>query len=182
MDRYRQIIVIMLQILCVIWGIYAMTKKNRKKMMVHLFITNFISFLVYLVNQNYITSLTSGILLARNFAFIYKDKFKTNKIFWIFLLLQISVSVFTFSNILDIIPIISASLATIFSWFCNTQQMRIGFCLTDSLWFAYNLTEGLYIQSISNFIGMSSKGFLAIKNSNLFLKNKKEHKQQKNPL
>lgn len=141
-----------------------MSKNEKSEMMKKLFISGSLSLLVYVFSNNWGTALIVLGTNLRYFLFAKKEAYKTNLVFYICFFIHLIIGIITFTELIDILSISASLFGCFLTWFCNPQQVRKGFLLTDSLWVIFNLSKGLYIQSINSFIGVISKLFFIIKN------------------
>lgn len=145
--------VIIIQIISVLINSYIAFAKNIKHIYIVTFLFNLSLMILYLVNQDKTTFIIYIIITIRSFIYIYKDKFKTNIIPWIAIIIQLILGILTMDNIWQVISILTPCYSCYYLWYSkNTQELRIGNIIANSLWLIYNLVVGLYIVMIMRFI------------------------------
>lgn len=94
-----------------------------------------------------------------------KKKVKPNLIvLFIFIILFILAGIFTYENIVSVIPIVAVIIWTIVSWQENTKWMRVGEAVICIMWIIYNLIVGAYIGIITEIIILASSIIGIIRN------------------
>ena len=159
MIEYAKIVI---QLLSLGYTIYISSRKEAKSMLIHSFIANLISLLVYILLGELSTSLTVVIMTIRSLIMTQRDRFKTNIIFYILLLVTLA-PLLTVKNILDILPVFASLCATFVSWRGDAQLIRIGCSVSDISWTVYNICIGAYIQAVVSAIALVSKIYFIIK-------------------
>lgn len=145
-------VVIIIQIVQVIYSIYIMFLDKKKNMLINMFISNLISLILFQVAGLGAASLTTIFITLRSFLFMFKEKYKTNIVFWVCLGLHVMAGILTFTGISSILPCITAVISVVVLWFGNEQQIRIGTTIANLIWVGYYLINGIYISAVTNII------------------------------
>ena len=80
---------IIVQIFQVIYSSYIMFLNKKKNMLINMFISNAISLTIFAIADLKSAFLTTITITIRSFLFMFKDKYKTNFIFYFCLFLHI---------------------------------------------------------------------------------------------
>ena len=72
---------IIIQIIQVIYSIYIMFLKNKRNMLINMFISNLISLILFNIAGLGEASLTTIFITLRSFLFTFREKYKTNFVF-----------------------------------------------------------------------------------------------------
>ncbi len=145
-------VIVIIQIVQVIYSIYIMFLDKKKNMLINMFISNLISLILFQVAGLSAASLTTIIITLRSFLFMFKEKYKTNVVFWTCLGLHIMAGILTFTGISSLLPCITAVISVVVLWFGNEQQIRIGTVIANFIWVVYYLINGIYISAVTNII------------------------------
>lgn len=145
-------VVIIIQIVQTIYSIYIMFLDKKRNMLINMFISNLISLILFQVAGLGAASLTTIFITLRSFLFMFKDKYKTNIVFFFCLGLHIIAGIVTFTGFSSLLPCITAVIAIVVLWFGNEQQIRIGTTVANLIWVAYYLVNGIYISAVTNIV------------------------------
>lgn len=139
---------IIIQCISVLINTYIAFTKNIKRIFIVTFLFNLSLLILYIVNKDMTTIAMYVIITIRSFIYIYKDKIqeKTNCVPWIAITLQIMLGAITIKNPWQLISIITPCYSCWYLWYSNdTQDLRIGNIIANSLWGLYNGITGLFI-------------------------------------
>ena len=143
---------IVVQIFQVIYSSYIMFLNKKKNMLIHMFISNAISLTIFAIADLKSAFLTTITITIRSFLFMFKDKYKTNFIFYFCLFLHILPVIITFDGFISLLPSITAIISIFIIWFGNEQQIRLGFIIPNFIWFLYYCIFGIYISAAFNIV------------------------------
>jgi hypothetical protein len=97
-------------------------------------------------NNDLTTTLIYIVITVRSFIYIYKDKFKTDIVPYLAILIQLIIGYYTIENSVQVLSILIPCYTCYYLWFYNdTQKIRIGNIIANTLWGVYNIATGLYI-------------------------------------
>lgn len=160
-------LLIIVQIFQVIYSSYIMFLDKKKNMLLNMFISNALCLLVFGIAGLHSAFITTITITIRSFLFMFRDKYKTNFVFYFCLILHIISGVVDFSGFISLLPSITAVISIFILWFGNEQQIRLGLLIPDLIWFIYYIISGIYISAIFNFITIIFKFVSYIKNHKL---------------
>lgn len=147
----------LMQIITVIVKIYMSFTEKKKRIYIANFLLNFSLLMMYYFKSDYTTALIYIVISIRSLVYIYKDKFKTNIIPCIAIIIQILIGYVTIENGFQIFSVIIACYSCWYLWFYNnTQKLRIGNIIANTAWAIYNIYGGLYIVLIMRGITITS--------------------------
>lgn len=162
-------LLIVVQIFQVIYSCYIMFLDKKKNMLINMFISNTISLVVFAVAGLNSAFLTTIIIALRSFLFVFRDKYKTNFIFYFCLFLHILSGIITFNGFISIMPALTAIITLFIIWFGNEQQIRLGLIIPDFIWFIYYCIFGIYISATFNLITIIFKIISYSKNKKIII-------------
>ena len=126
-------LLIVVQIFQVIYSCYIMFLNKKKNMLINMFISNTINLVLFAVAGLNSAFLTTIIIALRSFLFVFRNKYKTNFIFYFCLFLHILSGIITFNSFISIMPALTAIISIFIIWFGNEQQIRLGLIIPDFL-------------------------------------------------
>lgn len=139
-------IVNLMQIITIIVNIYISFTEKKKRIYIATFLLNLSQLFMYVFNNDLTTGLIYIVIVIRSLLYIYKDKFKTNIIPYLAIIIQLVIGYFTIENRLQILSILIPCYSCWYLWFYNnTQKLRIGNIVANAAWAIYNICDGLYI-------------------------------------
>lgn len=153
------------QIFQVIYSCYIMFLKKKKNMLINMFISNAISLIIFLIADLKSAFLTTLIIAIRSFLFMFREKYKTNFIFYFCLILHILSGIITFDGFISLLPMLTAIISVFIIWFGNEQQIRFGLIIPNIMWVIYYCIFGLYISAVFNMIVIIFQVISYIKNN-----------------
>ena len=153
------------QIFQVIYSCYIMFLKKKKNMLINMFISNAISLIIFLIADLKSAFLTTLIIAIRSFLFMFREKYKTNFIFYFCLILHILSGIITFDGFISLLPMLTAIISVFIIWFGNEQQIRFGLIIPNIMWVIYYCIFGLYISAVFNMILIIFQVISYIKNN-----------------
>lgn len=157
-----QIIQIGIQILSLVYSVFITSLNKTDKVLLNTFIANILSLLVYLCFREISTALTIVVVAIRSFCCIYRDKFKTDRLMYVFISMHLGIMCYAF-NLESVLVATACSIATYVTWKKDAQGIRVGCSLSDALWLVYSIGIGAHIQSAVNLIGFTSKVYYSYK-------------------
>lgn len=158
-------LLIIVQIFQVIYSSYIMFLNKKKNMLINMFISNAISLVIFAIVGQKSAFLATIIIAIRSFLFIFRDKYKTNFIFYLCLFLHILSGIITFDGFISILPALTAIISIFVIWFGNEQQIRLGLLIPSFIWFVYYCIFGIYISATFNIISSIFEIISYIKNN-----------------
>lgn len=134
-------------------------QKTKKRVLVWETISNIFYALQYLFLGAFSAAATNFIGIIKNLIF-YQYTNKDKKIPLPLLILYITIiiiaGIFTFNNILSIIPIVLSILVAYGVWQNNLKVYRFIYLISTICWLIYNFIVGAYVGVIGNFIQLFS--------------------------
>lgn len=145
-------LLIIVQIFQVIYSSYIMFLDKKKNMLINMFISNAISLVVFAIADLKSAFLATIIIAIRSFLFMFRDRYKTNFIFYFCLILHILSGIITFDGLISLMPALTAIISICVIWFGNEQQIRLGLLIPNFIWFVYYCIFGIYISATFSII------------------------------
>ena len=145
-------LLIIVQIFQIIYSSYIMFLKKKKNMLLHMFIGNAISLTTFAIADLKSAFLTTIFITVRSFLFMFRDKYKTNLIFYFCLFLHLLLGIITYDGLISLLPSITAIIAIFVIWFGNEQQIRLGLIIPNFIWVIYYCVFEIYISATFNII------------------------------
>ena len=150
-------IVDIMQIVTVLVNIYISFTEKKKRIYIATFLLNLSQLFMYFFNKDLTTALIYIVITVRSFIYIYKDKFKSNLIPYFAIIIQLIIGFTTIENPIQIMSILIPCYSCWYLWFSkDTQKLRIGNIIANTLWAIYNVCCGLYIILIMRAITITS--------------------------
>ena len=139
-------IVNLMQVVTIVVNIYISFTEKKKRIYIATFWLNISQLIMYFLNNDLTTGLVYIIIVIRSLIYIYKDSFKTNRIPYIIIIIQIVIGFATLEERLQIFSILISCYSCWYLWFCDdTQKLRVGNIVANFAWAIYNICNGLYI-------------------------------------
>ena len=132
-------------------SLYAYQKVNKKDILLCMVISNIINLVHYLILGAYSGCITKVIAIFRDIFIVLKEKNKrlSSVLFLIiFILIYIGVSIYTFTNILSLFPLVAAIIYIIPTWLGNSKTVKKTALFCYILCLIYNI----YVSSIAGVI------------------------------
>lgn len=129
-------------------SLYAYQKARKKDILLCMIISNIINLVHYLILGAYSGCITKVIAIFRDIFIVLKEKNKrlSSVLFLIiFLLIYVGVSIYTFTNILSLFPLLAAIIYIIPTWLGNSKTVKKTALFCYVLWLIYNI----YVLSIA---------------------------------
>lgn len=153
-----------MQIITIIVNIYISFTEKKKRIYIATFLLNASQLAMYFFNNDLTAGLIYIVITIRSLIYIYKDQFKTNRIVYIIIGIQLLIGLFTIENKLQILSVLIPCYSCWYLWFYNdTQKLRIGNIIANIAWSIYNVCGGLYIILIMRAITIASNLIAYIK-------------------
>ena len=136
----------LMQIITILVNIYISFTEKKKRIYIATFLLNLSQLLMYMFNNDLTTTLIYIVITVRSFIYIYKDKFKTDVVPYLAILIQLIIGYYTIENGMQILSVLIPCYTCYYLWFYDdTQKIRIGNIIANTLWAVYNIATGLYI-------------------------------------
>ena len=132
-------------------SLYAYQRIKKKDILLCMVISNIIKLFHYLMLGAYSGCITKVIAIFRDIFIVLKEKNKrlSSVLFLIiFILIYIGVSIYTFTNILSLFPLVAAIIYIIPTWLGNSKTVKKTALFCYILWLIYNI----YVLSIAGVI------------------------------
>lgn len=132
-------------------SIYAYQRVKKRDILLCMVISNIINLIHYFLIGAYSGSITKILAILRDLFIVLKEKNKSlsNLLFLIiFILIYIGVSIYTFTNILSLFPLIAAIIYIIPTWLGDSKTVKKTALFCYILWLIYNI----YVLSIAGVI------------------------------
>lgn len=154
----------LMQVITILVNIYISFTENKNRIYIATFLLNLSQLLMYWFNNDLTTTLIYIVITIRSFIYIYKNKFKTNFLMYIAIIIQLIIGFFTIEQNIQILSILIPCYTCWYLWIYNdTQKIRIGNIIANILWAVYNIATGLYIILIMRVITITSNIIAYIK-------------------
>ena len=136
----------LMQIITILVNIYISFTEKKKRIYIATFLLNLSQLLMYMFNNDLTTTLIYIVITVRSFIYIYKDKLKTDIVPYLAILIQLIIGYYTIENTMQILSVLIPCYTCYYLWFYDdTQKIRIGNIIANTLWGVYNIATGLYI-------------------------------------
>lgn len=132
-------------------SLIAYQREKKRDILICMVLSNVVNLIHYFLLGAYSGCITKLIAILRDSFIVLKEKNKklSNILFLIiFILVYICVSIYTFTNILSLFPLIAAIIYIIPTWFGNSKTVKITALICYLLWLTYNI----YVLSIAGII------------------------------
>ena len=132
-------------------SLYAYQRVNKKDILLCMVISNIINLVHYLMLGAYSGCITKVIAIFRDFFIVLKEKNKrlSSVLFLIiFILIYVGVSIYTFTNVLSLFPLLAAIIYIIPTWLGDSKTVKKTALFCYVLWLIYNV----YVLSIAGVI------------------------------
>lgn len=157
-------IVNIMQIVTVIVNMYIAFTEKKKRIYIATFLLNLSQLIMYFFNNDLTTAFIYIVIVIRSLIYIYKDKFKTNIIPYVAILIQLIIGYFTIENAVQILSVLIPCYSCWYLWFYkDTQKLRIGNIIANTVWAVYNIYNGLYIILIMRSMTIGSNAIAYIR-------------------
>ncbi len=138
--------VVIMQIITFIANIYLSFTEKKKRIYIAHFLVNFSQMIMYFINRDIATACVYIIASIRAYVYIYKNKFKSKLIPIFAIAVQLVIGIFTIDKLSQVLSVFISCYACYYLWFYdNTQKLRVGNIIANTLWAIYNLYNNLYI-------------------------------------
>ena len=142
-------------------SIFAYHKSKKEKILGNMVISNILNLIHYLLLGAYTGCITKGLAIFRDSFIIMKDrnkKYNKSIYLYIFIIVYIIVSIFTYKNIWSLFPLIAAIIYLIPIWNGDQKFVKQTALLCYFLWLSYNIFVVSIAGIISNIISIISTG------------------------
>ncbi len=154
----------LMQIISVLVNTYIAFTEKKKRIYIATFLLNLAQFLMYFFNNDLTTSLIYIVIVVRSLIYIYKDKFKTNIVPYLAIIIQLLIGFFTIESPIQFLSVLIPCYTCWYLWFYETtQKIRVGNIIANFAWGIYNVCTGLYIVLIMRVITILSNLIAYIK-------------------
>ena len=157
-------IINIMQIVTVIVNMYIAFTEKKKRIYIATFLLNLSRLIMYFFNNDLTTAFIYIVIVIRSLIYIYKDKFKTNIIPYVAILIQLIIGYFSIENAVQIVSVLIPCYSCWYLWFYkDTQKLRIGNIIANTVWAVYNIYNGLYIILIMRSMTIGSNAIAYIR-------------------
>lgn len=159
---------VLLQTASVALNIYIAYTHNTKHIYWLTFIFNAVNLALYIYLLDWAAVIAYVGITLRSYAYIYREKFKTDLLPWVFCLFHMVLGLITADDIWQLLTIAAPCVVCISMWYNKGkyQQLRIGNILNAGLWLFYNWHYSLYILCLARLLTIGSNIAAYIKNRN----------------
>lgn len=161
--------ILLIQLFPLIIGIYiAFTKKINRVYIADLLL-NVSLLLCYLSISDVATMIVYISEVLRSTIYIYRNKFKTNIIPWLFIASRLIIGFLTIESSIQIISVVFSCWVCYYLWYwgTSTQKIRIGNVINNSGWALYNSLVGLWIIVVMRLIVVGANLVSIFRNKNI---------------
>ena len=147
-------------------SLIAYHRKDKKNILINMITANIINLFHYLLLGAYSGCITKLLAIFRDCFIIFKkncNNFLNYFYLIFFIILYIIASIFTFNDILSILPLLAALIYTIFIWNGNELRLKKIAFICYFIWLIYNIFVMSISGIVSNVISIVST-LIAIKN------------------
>lgn len=144
--------IIVLQLVTLFINILGALSKNKRNILFFIFIANLLGIFQMVLVGRYDGAIATVVCTIRAFLYLYRERARTNFIFYICFIMHFLGGICTYQGITSIIPIIATLIACSVLWFGNEITIKIAIILSDVMWSTFNFISGLYISSARNII------------------------------
>lgn len=140
-------------------SLIAYHKKDKKTILNNMITSNILNLIHYLLLGAFSGCITKLLAIFRDYFIILKEKNKklSNSVYLIvFILLYITVTIFTYNGILSILPLVAAIIYIIFIWNGNEVIIKKIAFFCYFLWLIYNIFVLSIAGIVSNIISIIS--------------------------
>ena len=145
-------------------SLIAYHRKEKKKILSNMVLSNILNLIHYFLLGAYSGCITKLLAIFRDYFIILKEKHsKLSNILYlfIFIMLYVVASIFTYNGILSILPLLAALIYIIFIWNGNETIIKKVAFFCYFLWLVYNIFVFSIAGIVSNIIAIIST-FVAI--------------------
>ena len=138
-------ILYMVQIFSFFACIMSAVSKKKKSILIWVCIANLSNFAVMLIARETDGWANSFITCVRALLFLYKDKAKSNLLFYFCLLLHTVAFVLSYQDVWSCLLICATLSVCISQWWGNAKQIKIGALISVLCWCVYTIHVELYL-------------------------------------
>ncbi len=145
--------------LAFIISLIAYQQKRKKDVLLCMVLSNIINLIHYFLLGAYSGCITKLVAIARDSFIVIKDKNKklsSGLFLIIFILIYIALSIYTYTNVLSLFPLIAAIIYIIPTWYGDSKIIKITALFCYFLWLIYNIYVISIAGIIANIISMIS--------------------------
>lgn len=142
-------------------------KNKKEKILSNMLLSNILDLTHYLLLSAYSGCITKILAICRNLFVMFKEKNKilsSNIFMYMFVVIYIIAAIYTYTNILSILPLVAAIIYTVAIWNGNETTLKKAALVGYFLWLIYNALVFSISGVLSNLVSIISL-FFAIKNS-----------------
>ncbi len=130
--------------------------KNKRIIRIFVLGANISSLLVMIFAGRYDGAAATFVGTFRSLLYVFRDRAKTNIIFWICSIAHIAAGLLTWQSPLTLLIIIATVTLCIVLWFGSVKMIKYGTLLSDFCWAIFDFSGGLYIEGARDFIEAAS--------------------------
>ena len=143
-------------------SLIAYHRKDKKTILGNMILSNILNLIHYLLLGAFSGCITKLLAIFRDYFIILKEKHpKLSNIIYLilFIIVYVIATIFTYSGILSILPLVAAIIYIIFIWNGNELQIKKIAFLCYFLWLIYNISILSIAGIISNVVALISTYF-----------------------
>lgn len=161
---YANLLTIM-QLVVLFVSIYISFTSHIKRIFVADFVVNLSLLTCYVILGDLTTTIMYVSITIRSFLYIYKDRFKTDMLPWIAIVVQIVLGFATMENPFQIISIFIPCWVCWYLWYWHDdkQKIRFGNIVNNGCWGIYNGIVGLWIVVLMRVIVVMSNAISMVR-------------------
>lgn len=163
--------ILTLQIIGVLVGYLISLADKKTNILILSVISGISSIVMYFVLGRYDGLITAIVVLVRNFLFTFKDKYKTDIIFYICFLMHFITGVVSFTDLLSIVTLVTPLVTSIAYWYFDESYIKYTSIVVNILWILYYMFTKLYLMGLNTSLNIILLVVSLIKISNKRLKN-----------
>lgn len=143
---------IVFQLLGVIFVLTAGLCRKKNGILFLTFCANFCSVMVMLLAGLYDGAAATIVCTIRAFLFLFHDRVKTNRIFWICVLAHLVVGVLAWQSPISALTIAAPVVLCTVNWFGNVPVIKAGTIFSGLCWAIFDFSGGIYIEGTRDLV------------------------------
>lgn len=143
-----------LQMINIILGYVSSLTTNKQKILINSSLSCMLSIILFVFTDRLDGVLTTIFIFLRSFLFIYKDKYKTNLVFYFCLLSHILAGIFSYKDIFSLVTLLTPVITCIFYWYGTSLQIKYSSLFINTMWVIYYIYIGLHLTAVNTVINI----------------------------
>lgn len=142
-------------LVALIVSIITILQNTSRKFILYTILQNIFSALQYLLLNKIIAFILCVISIVRLVIYIKLNKYSNRSkimVLFLFIIINFTISLITYTNYIDIFPMVSAILVCYTVWQKNIVIMKVGVLISKSLWGIYAIFSNAYFAIIMDII------------------------------